>query len=141
VISDARKYRLISQLNDQHKIWQANKTPNYQFQFNQSFSDCPSFAPTPTVTISVIDNGINTVYDINEETFLTNLTDYMTIDELYRKLNLQLKLTPTEAGLSASEPLGVPIFSTMGLPEQYFINTGTEECDAANYTMSDLVLL
>jgi hypothetical protein len=141
VISDARKYRLISQLNDQHKIWQANKTPNYQFQFNQSFSDCPSFAPTPTVTISVIDNGINTVYDINEETFLTNLTDYMTIDKLYRKLNLQLKLTPTEAGLSASEPLGVPIFSTMGLPEQYFINTGTEECDAANYTMSDLVLL
>ena len=141
VISDAKKYALINQLNDQYAIWQANKTPNYQFQFNMNFSDCPTFIPTPTVTINVNDDAINTVYDINNETFLTNLSDYMTIDELYSELRLQLKLTVIEAGLNASEPLALPVFSTIGIPNQYFINTGGEECDAANYTISDVELL
>ena len=141
VISDARKYALINQLNDQYAIWQANKTPHYQFQFNMNFSDCPTFVPTPTVTITVNDDTINTVYDINNETFLTNISDYMTIDEVFSELNLQLKLTPLEAGLNASESIVSPAFSTMGMPEQYFINAGGEECDAVNYMMSDLELL
>jgi hypothetical protein len=141
VISDEKKHALIHQLDDQYTLWQANKTANYQFQFNMSFSDCPTFAPTPVVTISVINDAINTVYDINEETFLTNINEYITIDELYRELDLQLKLMPIEAGLSASEPLPLPIFSAMGIPQQYFINAGSEECDAANYMISALELL
>ena len=75
VISDARKNALISQLNDQYAIWQANKTPSYQFQFHMNFSDCPTFAPTPTVTITVNNDVINTVYDIDNESFLTNISD------------------------------------------------------------------
>jgi len=141
VISDTRKNDLLNQLNDQYVIWQANNTSNYQFQFNMSFSDCPTFAPTPIVTISVIDNAINTVYDIDDETFLSNITDYKTIDELYSELDLKLKLMPIEAGFNANKPFESPVFSSMGIPEQYFINAGGEECDAANYTMSDLVLL
>lgn len=141
VISDSKKYALISQLNDQSAIWQANKTDNYQFQFNVSYSDCPTFAPTPIVTINVINDEINTVYDIENETFLTNITDYKTIDQLYSELDLQLKLTPLEAGLSAAEPHKSPIFGATGLPEEYFINAGGEECDAANYAMSDLEFL
>jgi hypothetical protein len=141
VISDSRKHALIRQLNDQNTIWQTNKTLNYQFQFNMSFSDCPTFAPTPIVTITVNDDVVNTVYDNDNETFLTNISDYMTIDELFSELNLQLELTVIEAGLNAGEPLASPIFSTMGIPEQYFINAGSEECDAVNYTISDLELL
>ena len=141
VISDTRKYGLVKQLNDQYAIWQAKKTPHYQFQFNMDFSDCPTFVPTPTVTIIVNHDTINTVYDINNETFLTNISDYMIIDEVFSELNLQLKLTPLEAGLNAGEPLVSPVFSNMGMPEQYFINAGGEECDAANYMMSDLELL
>ena len=91
-----------------------------------------------TVTINVNDDAINTVYDINNETFLTFLSDYMTIDELYGELRLQLKLTVIEAGLNASEPLALPVFSPIEIPNQYFINAGGEECDAANYTISDL---
>ena len=48
---------------------------------------------------------------------------------------------PIEAGLSASEPHALPVFGSTGLPEQYFINAGGEECDAASYVISDLVLL
>jgi hypothetical protein len=141
VISDARKYGLIDQLNNQYAIWQTNKTPSYQFKFNMTFSDCPTFAPTPNVTINVNNDAINTVYDNDNETFLTNISDYMTIDELYSELKLQLQLNVIEAGLNASEPHELPVFSTKGLPEQYFLNTGSEECDAANYIMSDLELL
>jgi len=141
VISDGKKHALISQLNDQYAIWQTNKTPSYQFQFNMSFSDCPTFAPTPNVTINVNNDAINTVYDIDNETFLTNISDYMTIDELYSELKLQLQLNVIEAGLNVSEPHELPVFSTQGLPEQYYINAGSEECDAANYIMSDLELL
>jgi hypothetical protein len=141
VISDAKKYALISQLNDQSTLWQANKTDHYQFQFNVSYSDCPTFAPTPNVTINVVDDEINTIYDIDSEIFLTNLTDYITIDELYSELELQLKLTPLEAGLSAAEPHTLPVFGTSGLPEHYFIDSGGEECDAANYVLSNLEFL
>jgi hypothetical protein len=141
VISDPKKYALLHQLNDQYAIWQASKTPNYQFQFHLSFSDCPTFAPTPTVTITVNDDVINTVYDIDNQDFLPNIEEYMTIDELYSQLNLQLKLTPLEAGLHVGEPNKSPIFSALGMPEQYFLNAGNDECDAANYTISDLVLL
>jgi hypothetical protein len=141
VISDPKKYALLNQLNNQHAIWQANKTPNYQFQFHLSFSDCPTFAPTPTVTITVNDDAINTVYDMDNETFLTNIGDYKTIDQLYSQLNLQLKLTPLEAGLQVGEPNNLPTFSASGMPEQYFLNAGSDACDAANYTISDLVLL
>ncbi|MGJ8682567.1 DUF6174 domain-containing protein [Paraglaciecola sp.] len=140
VISDQRKYALIHQLNHEHDTWLANKTTNYQFQFNQSFSDCPTFAPTPVVTITVNDDQVSTVYDVDAETFLTNISDYQTIDQLYDKLEVQLKLTPTEAGLSAAQPHASPTFNTMGMPEQYFVNSGAEECDAANYTLSNLVL-
>ncbi|MBL4629624.1 MAG: hypothetical protein JKY14_00125, partial [Paraglaciecola sp.] len=141
VMSDARKYSLINQLDEQYSIWKANKTPNYQFQFNLNFSDCPTFAPTPPVTITVSDDAINTVYDINNDTFLTNISDYMTIDELFSELNLQLNLTAISAGLNATEPLASPIFSNMGIPQQYFINAGGKECDAANYITSDLELI
>jgi hypothetical protein len=141
VISDSRKNDLLQQLSDQSVIWQANKTANYQFQFHLSFSDCPTFAPTPTVTINVINDAINTVYDIDNETFLTDITAYKTIDELYSEFDLLLKLMPVEAGLSANEPNKLPLFSLAGLSEQYFINSGGEACDAANYVMSDLELL
>lgn len=141
VISDTRKDALISQLDEQYVIWLANKTPNYQFQFHMSFSDCPTFAPTPTVTITVNDDVITTVYDIDNQTFLTDISDYMTIDDLYKEIDLQLKLTVIGAGLNSNEPLASPMFSSMGLPEQYFIDAGGEECDAANYTISDLEIL
>ncbi|MFT7009936.1 MAG: hypothetical protein ACJAXJ_004492 [Colwellia sp.] len=48
---------------------------------------------------------------------------------------------PIEAGLNVSEPDKSPIFSSMGIPKQYFINAGGEECDVANYTVSDLELM
>ncbi len=141
VISDFRKYHLLDQLNAGYAKWQDNKPASYQFQFNQSFSDCPTFAPTPVVTITVNDDQITTVYDEDAETFLTNISDYQTIDQLYDELEVQLKLTPNEAGLSAAQPLSTPTFNTMGIPEQYFINPGTDECDAANYSLSNLILL
>lgn len=141
VISDARKNDLLSQLADQYAIWQTNNTSSYQFQFNLTFSDCPTFAPTPKVTITVTDDAVNTVYDMDNETFLTDISDYLTIDELYSELKLQLQLNVIEAGLNASETKASPVFSAMGLPEQYFINTGSDACDAASYTISDLVLL
>ncbi|GAC20689.1 DUF6174 domain-containing protein [Paraglaciecola arctica] len=141
VISDSKKYALINQLDEQHSIWQANKTANYQFQFNMSYSDCPTFVPTPIVTITVNNDAINTVYDINNDTFLSNISQYMTIDELYSELKLQLQLTPIEAGLNVNEQNKLPKFSNTGIPEQYYINAGREECDAANYTISDFVIL
>ncbi|WP_339723136.1 hypothetical protein [uncultured Paraglaciecola sp.] len=141
VISDAKKYALINQLKDQSSNWQTNKTAEYKFQYNVKYSDCATFAPTPIVTITVINDEISTVYDIENETFLTDITDYKTIDELYSELDLLLKLTPLEAGLSPSALNKLPIFGATGLPEQYFIDSGGEACDAANYIMSDLELL
>ncbi|WP_158971799.1 DUF6174 domain-containing protein [Paraglaciecola sp. L3A3] len=136
VISDRRKYRLLRQLNNQYAKWQASKPANYKFQFNVTYSDCPTFAPTPNVAITVNDDAINTVYDLDNEMYLTDISDYMTIDELFSEINLQLKLTPTEVGLDVSDPHLSPRFSDMGMPEQYFINAGGEECDAANYSIS-----
>ena len=106
-----------------------------------SYSDCPTFAPNPVVTINVINDEINTVYDTENETFLTNISDYKTIDQLYAEFDLQLKLTPLDAGLSVSEPSKLPVFTATGLPEQYFVDSGREECDAANYIMCDLEFL
>ena len=141
VIPDSRKFGLLDQLDSQFTLWQANKTASYQFRFNVSFSDCPTFAPTPIVTISVVDDVVNTVYDIENETFLTDISEYMTIDELYGEIELQLRLIPIAAGLNAAEPNSMPTFNNQGMPQQYFIDLGGEGCDAANYTMSDLALL
>lgn len=141
VISDGKKYALLNQLNVQHTKWLANKTANYKFQFNMTFDDCPTFAPTPVVTVTVNDDTVNTVYDIDNDTFLTNVSDYMTIDELFSELSLQLKLTPLEASIDASHPHDKPSFSDIGVPEQYYINAGTEACDASNYLISNFETL
>lgn len=140
VISDVRKYGLINQLSDQYTIWKSKKTSSYQFEFNMNYSDCPSFAPTPNVKITVSNNAIDTVYDIDNETFLTNINNYMTIDELFKTLNLQLELTPMEAGLHASSPKLAPTFHDIGAPKQYFIDSGGEACDAVNYTINQVIL-
>lgn len=141
VISDVRKYGLINQLNDEYDRWQSNKTTTYAFQFHLNYADCPTFAPTPTVKITVSNNVIDTVYDIGNEVFLTNLDSYMTIDEIFDEFKLQLELTPIEAGLSSSEPKAAPKFSTVGVPEHYFYDAGSNTCDAANYTLSNVELM
>ncbi|MEP1448256.1 MAG: hypothetical protein ABJK37_19285 [Paraglaciecola sp.] len=141
VISDSKKNGLLNQLDEQSTIWQANKTASYQFRFHMNFSDCPTFAPTPTVTIKVVDDAINSVYDLDNDTFLSNIADYHTLDELFTDLQLRLKLMPVAAGLSSGEPTKLPTFNDSGMFEQYFIDAGTEACDAANYTLSDLELL
>ncbi|MCF2947659.1 DUF6174 domain-containing protein [Paraglaciecola aquimarina] len=141
VISDHRKYALLDQLNSEYAKWQTNQTPSYQFQFNTSFSDCPTFAPTPVVLVTVTDNEVSTVYDTDSETFLSNIDNYMTIDGLFNELELQLKLTPLEAGLHAGEPKVTPDFNELGVPEQYYLNAGSDECDAINYTVSEFLAL
>lgn len=141
VISDSRKNGLLKQLDEQSAIWQANKTASYQFRFHMNFSDCPTFVPTPTVTIKVVDDVINSVYDLDNETFLSNIADYQTLDELFADLQLRLKLMPMAAGLSSSEPTKLPSFYATGMFQQYFIDTATNACDAANYRLSDLELL
>lgn len=138
VISDHRKYQLIDQLNDQYTLWQSNNYTDYHFQFHMNYSDCPTFAPTPTVNVTIRNNIISTVYDIDNDTFLTNTSDYMTIDELFKTIDTQLKLTPLKAGFSAGQPDATPTFNTLGAPEQYFINPGEDTCDAANYTISQV---
>ncbi|WP_076417633.1 DUF6174 domain-containing protein [Colwellia sp. UCD-KL20] len=140
VISDVRKYGLINQLRDQYATWKAKKAPDYQFEFNMNFSDCPSFAPTPNVKITVSNNAIDTVYDLDNETFLTNINHYMTIDELFKTLHLQLELTPIEAGLHANTPKLAPVFHNLGAPKQYFIDSGGKDCDAVNYAISHIIL-
>lgn len=141
VISDVRKYGLINQLHDEYNKWQTNKTADYKFQFHLNYTDCPTFAPTPTVIITVSNNTIDTVYNINNDTFLTIIDSYMTIDEIFDELKLQLELTPVEAGLNASEPKAAPTFSSIGTPEHYFYDAGNNTCDAANYTISNVELI
>ena len=140
VISDVRKYGLINQLNDNYNVWKTNKTDNYQFQFHLNYVDCPTFAPTPTVRITVSNNTVNTVYDIDKETFITSTDNYMTIDEIFDEIKLQLELTPIEAGLSASDPKATPLFDTTGAMLNYYYDAGGNTCDATNYTISHVAL-
>ena len=141
VISDHRKYHLLEQLVFQSTKWQDIGASEYSFDFNYNYSDCPTFAPVPTVKITVNDDNVISAYDLDNEVFLTDLSGYLTIDELYDELATLLQLTPFNAGLNASEPMKLPSFNELGVPSSYFIDSGSDECDAINYVIDNVEVI
>ncbi|WP_448249385.1 DUF6174 domain-containing protein [Thalassotalea agariperforans] len=141
VIPDHRKYHLLEQLVAQSTKWQDIGASEYSFEFTYSYSDCPTFDVLPSVKVTVSDDNVVSAYDINNEVFLTDLSNYFTIDELYDELATLLQLTPFQAGLNASEPMKLPSFNQLGVPSIYFIDSGSEECDAINYVINNVEVI
>ncbi|KMT65966.1 DUF6174 domain-containing protein [Catenovulum maritimum] len=136
VISDYRKYALLEQLASQTQKWQTESLQDYKFTYHHSFADCPSFAPLPRVEISVSQGSVSQVYDLDTQTQLSDLSAYQTIDEIIASLNLKLRLSPIKAGLNSAEPYESPSFSDIGTPLSYYIDQGTDSCDAQVIALS-----
>ncbi|MGJ8691705.1 MAG: DUF6174 domain-containing protein [Thalassotalea sp.] len=141
VISDHHKYSLLHQLSHNFEKWQQVAATEYKYTFNQSYADCPTFAPTPDVEITVVDNIVTEAIDKNTDTAITELSGFMTIDELYSEIEVSLKLTPVEAGLSLDEPYLRPIFHDIGVPNQYYIKKNSTDCSELTYTLSEVEIL
>lgn len=141
VISDPHKYHLLNHLMENQETWQQINAVSYKFDLHTSYTDCPTFAPMPEVEITVDNNSISTVYDKTNEITLTDLDNYFTLDELLTDLIVSLKLTPIEAGKSPSKLNILPISNNMGIPESYFINAGSDECDAISYNINNVEII
>lgn len=140
VIYDHDRYMLLEQLKDNYDIWQNINDTEYRYRFHKSYIDCPSFAPMPTVEITVINNQVSTVYNLDNEAFITNLDDFMTIDELFSDIKLQLDLAPFAASRNAAENNRLPTFNELGVPTSYYIDAGSTSCDAMQITLSHVDL-
>lgn len=141
VISDHRKYSLLNQLDYNLQKWDAINASEYKFNYHVSYADCPTFDVLPTIEITVNDNIITSAYILDLDTFLTETDNLYTVNALYDEIQLQLGLTPIEAGLDAYENYKAPKFNDLGVPTSYFINAGGEECDAVNYSISELEII
>ena len=141
VISDHRKYKLLHQLSHAYDEWKSTDAASYKFQYQKTFSDCPTFAPLPRVEITVANDTIATIYDLTNDVFLTEFDGYPTIESLFEDIQLSLLLTPIEAGLSVDEPYLSPLYDATGTPLKYYINEGTEQCDGINYDLSDVEII
>lgn len=130
VIPDNYKYKLIHQTKHQIDQWKSTEIEDYQFNFQQSFSDCPNIVAPPEVRITVEQNQIIEVYDLENQVFINDLSNYSTIDELLENFKLQLWMTPKSAGLNPIEAYHLPVFSSLGVPLNYYYDQGTKQCDA-----------
>lgn len=141
VISDHRKYHLLDQLYINYHHWQSLNVSEYKFTFNYSYTDCPTFVALPRVEISVVDDEIIEVINTENDTLITMIDDYFTIEQLFSEINVLLQLTPIKAGITASEPYQPPEFDINGVPRLYFIDSGQDECDAIQYGISDVEII
>lgn len=140
VIYDHDRYVLLEQLKDGYDIWQNINVTEYSYQFHKSYVDCPSFAPMPNVEITVLNNQISTVYNLDNDQFITNLDDFMTIEELFSDIKLQLNLAPFAAAKNAAENNQLPTFNQLGIPTSYYIDAGSTTCDAMQLSISNVNL-
>lgn len=148
-IYDIDRYQLLKQLEKAESIWKNINVNEYSFQYHKYFPDCPTFAPLPTVEITVANDRVTTVYDVNAETFITEITPYMTLDEILADIKLSLNLAPAAAGRSVAEPQKFPRFNQLGIPESYYIkrteylvnSDDAQSCNATQLTLSDVNIL
>lgn len=138
VIYDHDRYVLLKQLKDNYDIWQNINNTEYRYRFHKSYVDCPSFAPMPTVEITVINNQVSTVYNLDNEQFITDIGNFITIDELFRDIKLQLNLAPFAASKNAAENNKLPTFNGLGVPTSYYIDAGSTNCDAIQISLSQV---
>ncbi|MCU4675818.1 DUF6174 domain-containing protein [Catenovulum sp. 2E275] len=141
VIPDDYKYALIHQVKANINTWESLSATDYQFNYQQSFTDCPSLVASPKVRITVSDDAIVEVYDLDNQTYLNNLTDYSTIPELLNQFKLQLWMTPLYAGRTAEQNYQLAEYDENGVPLNYFYDQGTNECDAVSVNVSDFINL
>ncbi|WP_143870281.1 DUF6174 domain-containing protein [Catenovulum sediminis] len=139
VISDHKKFHLLADVKAAIEDWQDTDTQDYEFEFQQSFVDCPNVAAPPKVRVTVENEVITQVYDLDNQQFLNNLDDYQTISALLEAFKLQIWMTPRKAALSASELDKLPEYSEQGVPLSYYYDQGSAACDAPNTQLSNFV--
>lgn len=130
VIPDDYKYQLIHQVKVQIDKWNSFDSQDYQFNYQQSFADCPNVTAPPEVRITVEQNQITEVYDLDNQTYINDLSEYSTISELLETFKLQLWMSPKAAGLSPSDAYQYPDYNSFGVPLNYYYDQGTNQCDA-----------
>ncbi|GEM_PF-2902544 len=139
VISDNYKYHLIHQLKAQIAVWQQADIANYQFNFRRSYIDCPNITAPPEVRITVSDNNITEIYDLDNQVYLDDLTNYSPLSQLLESFKLQLWMTPFYAGRSATQDYELPEYNEFGIPIEYFYDQGSNQCDAVFIHISEFI--
>ncbi|WP_016955762.1 DUF6174 domain-containing protein [Catenovulum agarivorans] len=141
VISDHKKYHLLDQVKDAINVWEALDSDHYEFKFDQSFADCPNVTAPPTMRITVEDDVITQVYNMDTQEFVNDISGFKTVSELLAEFKLQIWMSAKSAGLSSSEPYKMPSYSDDGVPLSYYFDQGTNVCDAPNTSITDFTNL
>lgn len=139
VIPDGYKYKLIRQVKLQIDKWNNTGLEDYQFNYQRSFLDCPNVTAPPEVRITVEQNQITEVYDLENQTFINDLSEYSTVDELLETFKLQLWMTPKAAGLNPNDAYQLPHYNSFGVPLDYYFDQGSNQCDAPVTHVSNFV--
>ncbi|EWH08565.1 hypothetical protein DS2_16854 [Catenovulum agarivorans DS-2] len=137
VISDHKKYHLLDQVKDAIDAWETLDSDHYEFKFDQNFADCPNVAAPPTMRITVEDDVITQVYNMDTQAFVNDISGFNTVSELLDAFKLQIWMSPKSAGLSSAEPYKMPEYNDNGVPLSYYYDQGTTACDAPNIVLSD----
>ncbi|MUH73229.1 DUF6174 domain-containing protein [Psychrosphaera haliotis] len=116
---------LLSVIEMNQKIWMSSGIESYTFTYQNLPNDCPTADALPAVEITVEDNSITKVYEIDSGNNLPlENNNYPTILALFEQM---------KSAINSIE--GEPSFdSRLGYPTKYSTDKSSADCDG--YTIS-----
>ena len=97
---------LIQELKENRQLWRSQNLKNYQYIYQQQCF-CPSPSNTP-LKVSIKNDKITQVVNLNSEQLVTDLTFPKTIEELFKIIKDAIQRNADEILITYDKTLGYP---------------------------------